>query len=108
MPRTLSPGELSARIKLGIRRARRAGKSIGAHGTRLAEWNRAAALARTMALLPIVAEFRASGASYREMVRRLNARDAPTPSGTGRWHVKTLQRLVERAQIVKRSSRRKR
>jgi hypothetical protein len=88
---------LSDKIKRGIRRARQAGKPIGAHGHRLAALHRAEATARALVLLHIVDEFRLTGATYRDMVRTLNARSEPTPSGTGSWHVKTLQRLVERA-----------
>ncbi len=88
---------LSEKIKRGIRRARKAGKQIGAHGRHLAALHRAEAMARALPLLPIVEEFRSGGATYRDMVRQLNARGAATPSGAGRWHVKTLQRLVERA-----------
>jgi exonuclease VII large subunit len=57
-------------------------------------------MARAVPLLPIVWEFRSSGATYRAMVDASSARRAPTPSGTGRWHVKTLQRLVERAHVI--------
>ena len=88
---------LSDKIKRGIRRARLAGKPIGANGHRLAALHRAEATARALVLLHVVDEFRATGATYRDMIRTLNARNESTPSGTGRWHVKTLQRLVERA-----------
>jgi hypothetical protein len=88
---------LSDKIKRGIRRARLAGKPIGAHGHRLAAMHRTEAIARALVLLHIVDEFRDTGATFRDMVRILNARGEPTPSGTGIWHVKTLQRLVERA-----------
>ncbi len=47
-------------------------------------------------MLRVVDEFRLSGASYRAMVATLNVRNEPTPTGLGRWHIKTLQRLVER------------
>jgi hypothetical protein len=90
----------SERIKRGIRRARMAGKVIGANGRRLAAENRADALARASELFPIVVEFRGSGLSYRQMVTRLNERHEPTPGGSGRWHVRTLQRLVGRAPDV--------
>jgi hypothetical protein len=87
----------SEQIKRGIRRARLAGKEIGANGRRLAAENHAEAIARAAELFPLVVEFRGSGLSYRQMVVRLNARNAPTPGRTGRWHVRTLQRLVARA-----------
>ncbi len=86
----------SERIKRGIRRARLAGKVIGANGRRLAAENRAEAVARASALFPLVVEFRGSGLSYRQMVARLNARAEPTPGKVGSWHVRTLQRLVAR------------
>src|SRR5258705_13802787 len=87
---------LSDKIKRGIRRARAAGKVIGAHGRRLAAEHRATAMARAQELMPVVEEFRRTGATYRGMVQQLNDRSEATPSGAGRWHVKTLQRLVER------------
>lgn len=90
----------SDRIKRGIRRARLAGKVIGANGRRLAAENRAEAISRASELFPLVVEFRSSGLSYRQMVARLNARAEPTPGGVGRWHVRTLQRLMARAPEV--------
>ena len=95
--RHTTAAELSDKIKQGIRRARAAGKTIGAHGHRLAAQHRAEATGRALVLLPVIEEFVRSGASFRKMVDVLNGRNEPTPSGTGRWHVKTLQRLVERA-----------
>ncbi len=92
----LSPSQLSARIRAGIRRAKRAGKTVGTNGYVLAERHRTEAAARAERLRPIAEEFHLSGVSYREMVMRLNARGTSTPSGSGRWHVKTLQRLVAR------------
>ena len=87
----------SERIKRGIRRARLAGKVIGANGRRLAAENHATAITRAAELFPIVVEFRHSGLSYRRMVARLNARGEATPGQTGHWHVRTLQRLMARA-----------
>src|SRR4051812_17132383 len=87
----------SERIKRGIRRARLAGKVIGANGRRLAAANHATAVTRAAELFPILVEFRGSGLSYRQMVARLNARREATPGQAGRWHVRTLQRLVARA-----------
>ncbi len=92
--------DLSEKIKQGIRRARLAGKTIGAHGHRLAAQHRAEATGRALELRPLMDEFVRSGASFRKMVEILNARHEPTPSGTGRWHVKTLQRLVERTRAL--------
>jgi hypothetical protein len=93
-------GTRSQKIKLGIRRARRAGKEIGANGHRLAIRHKEEALERAQRLYPIVVEFRSSGRGYREMVKILNERGEPTPSGVGVWHVRTLQRLVARARQV--------
>lgn len=77
-----------------------AGKVIGANGRRLAAENHAEAISRAGELFPIVVEFRGSGLSYRQMVARLNERREQTPGGAGRWHVRTLQRLVQRAPEV--------
>jgi hypothetical protein len=87
----------AAKIRIGVRRAKAAGKQVGINGQRLARQHKAEAIARTAELLGIVREFYASGLSYRQMVVALNARGAPTPSLEGRWHVRTLQRLVSRA-----------
>src|SRR5260221_12760123 len=86
----------SQQIKDGIRRAQRAGKVMGANGRLLAARHREEATRRAAALLHIVDEFSRTGASYRQMVARLNARGELSPGGTGRWHIKTLQRLVAR------------
>lgn len=88
---------LSQNIKAGIRRAKALGKEIGANGRRLAALNKMEALERAERLYPVVKEFRGADLSYREMVKVLNERGAPTPTGRGRWHVRTLQRLVDRA-----------
>jgi hypothetical protein len=87
----------AAKIRLGVRRAKAAGKPVGINGRRLAAQHKAAAIERTAALIDVVVEFRANGLSYRRMVAVLNARGVPTPSRTGHWHVRTLQRLVSRA-----------
>jgi hypothetical protein len=87
---------ISQRVRQGIARARAEGKAIGHHGRHLAAQARAEALVRSEGMRHVVEEFRATGMSYRPMVALLNARGEPTPSRTGRWHVKTLQRLVER------------
>jgi hypothetical protein len=104
----LPSATLSERIKQGIRRARREGKPIGIHGRRLAALHRGEAVARALTLHGVIDEFRRDRVSYRDMVRRLNARGEPTPTGMGRWHVKTLQRLVERTRdadpLLKRSA----
>jgi len=99
-PPKRTASSLSRRIKDGIRRARLEGKQIGSNGRRLAARNRALAAGQALQLIHVVGEFRACGASYREMVKRLNARAEPTPGGTGHWHVKTLQRLVDRTSHV--------
>jgi hypothetical protein len=88
---------LSQRIKLGIRRAKAEGKVIGSNGRKLAKQYHADAIRRAAGLLRVVSDFQRSGLSYRQMVDRLNGSSQRTPSGSGRWHVKTLQRLVERA-----------
>ncbi len=62
--------------------------------------SRHAALERAERLYPIVTEFVTSGLSYRAMVDRLNQRREPAPSGHGRWHLRTLQRLVALAPAI--------
>jgi len=94
--RTTTPAERSARIKRGIQRAKLAGVAVGANGRRLGALHHADATERALRCWEIVVEFRQSGATYRGMVDTLNRRREPTPTGTGRWHVKTIQRLVER------------
>jgi hypothetical protein len=98
----------SQKIKDGIRRAQSAGRIMGANGRILAAQNRQEAARRATALLHVLEEFSRTGASYRQMVVRLNARGEASPGGTGRWHIKTLQRLVARARqldpLVVRSS----
>ena len=91
---------LSEKIRDGIRRAKEAGKRIGTNGAKLAELHKQQALERAARSYPIVEEFRASGQSYRKMVSVLNGRGEPTPSGNGVWHVRTLQRLVQRVALL--------
>ena len=84
-----------------IARARSTRSARGGYAKQLAAENQRAALRRAWALLDVVETFEASGASYSEMVRSLNTTGVPTPSGAGRWHKKTLQRLVVRARLIR-------
>ena len=92
----------SHQIRSGLRRAKRAGTPLGANGRRLAARHKQEALERAERCYPIIQEFRGSERTYREMVRVLNDRAEPTPSGRGKWRVRTLQRLVERGPAVAR------
>jgi hypothetical protein len=95
------PSTRSRQIRLGIRRAIDAGRPFGVNGRRLAVRHKQEALERAQRCYPIVEEFRSSERTYREMVRLLNERGEATPSGRGKWHVRTLQRLMARAPAVK-------
>lgn len=100
MAKDSAAGRRSTAIRAGLRRAQQAGRLLGVNGRALAEANRAEAIGRALRLVAIVAELRSGGHSYRGMVALLNARGEPTPSGRGAWHVKTLQRLVQRTEQI--------
>jgi Recombinase len=45
-------------------------------------------------LIAQVEELRKQGLSFRDIARRLNAENTPTPSGKGQWHGANVARLV--------------
>ncbi len=45
-------------------------------------------------LIAQVEELRKQGVSFRDIARRLNAENTPTPSGKGQWHGANVARLV--------------
>ena len=58
------------------------------------------AMNRAKALAPIIREIQSAGAvSQRDIVRELNARRVPTPSG-GKWHKSSVNRLLHRLESL--------
>lgn len=93
----------SSRPEDGKRAARRssdAGKRVGANGKVLAARHKREAVDRAAARHHVVTEFMKSGLTFRAMIERLNQRNEPAPSGRGRWHIRTLQRLLALAPAV--------
>jgi DNA invertase Pin-like site-specific DNA recombinase len=85
---------VSTRTKAALKSAKERGIILGEHGKVIAAENKANAHSFALTIAPIMAELKSSGiTSYRRMADELNQRHVPTYSGTGKWHVKSLQRI---------------
>jgi DNA invertase Pin-like site-specific DNA recombinase len=88
---------ISARTKAALAAARDRGTRLGRNGAeRLAPAYQAQAVERAQALMPVVAEVRAEGASsLREIAAGLNARGVTTAKGR-LWSAMQVKRMLER------------
>jgi hypothetical protein len=71
---------------------------MGHRAPSIADKARVARAKRTAAYLaPVVAELRGVGiTSLNAIADALNARNIPTPTGSGRWHAMQVSRLLKR------------
>ncbi len=88
---------IAERTRVALQAAKARGTRLGRHGAEtLAPAYRAQAVERAQALVPVVAEIRAAGASsLREIAAGLNARGLLTPKG-GQWSAMQVKRVLER------------
>lgn len=96
------PTERSGRWHLTTvqRMMKRLGMTETVHRFGPAGVNRWLALNRAKALAPIIREIQSAGpVSQRDIVRDLNARRVPTPSG-GKWHKTSVNRLLHRLESL--------
>jgi DNA invertase Pin-like site-specific DNA recombinase len=94
---------ISTRTKEALAAARARGVRLGENGKALAAANRARAEWFAENLRDRLQTMQCRGLSVRRMVAALNGEGVATPSGTGAWHVGTLQRVLatlRRAQAV--------
>jgi DNA invertase Pin-like site-specific DNA recombinase len=90
---------IAERTKAALQAAKARGTRLGRNGAeRLAPAYRAEAVERALALAPVVAEIRATGAStLREIAAGLNAQGISTAQG-GQWSAMQVKRVLERVQ----------
>lgn len=86
---------ISERTKSALAAAKARGTVLGRNGANLAKANKATADKFSADLKPLVSDMIAAGLSRAAIAATLNRRQIPTARG-GRWHVTTVQRLVER------------
>lgn len=86
---------ISERTKAALAAAKARGTVLGRNGANLAKANKATADKFSADLKPLVSDMIAAGLSRADIAAALNRRQIPTARG-GRWHVTTVQRLVER------------
>lgn len=86
---------ISERTKAALASAKARGTVLGRNGANLAKTNKDNADKFSADLKPLVSEMIAAGLSRADIAATLNRRQIPTARG-GRWHVTTVQRLVER------------
>ncbi len=78
----------------GVRDGQRIDDEIRAAGAA----QTARANARAADVAPIIAEFRAAGASLNAIAAELTARGIPTAAGKSAWTAAGVKRVIERAQ----------
>jgi DNA invertase Pin-like site-specific DNA recombinase len=86
---------ISARTKAALAAAKARGVKLGSHGRALAQHNRSEAGKHAQAIKKVMAELAGKGLSLRSMADELNIRKIPTARG-GRWHLRTVQRVLHR------------
>lgn len=91
----LEAGLISQRTKDALQAAKERGQELGKHGKVLAQRNRADAIQRASQASPEVLAMREAGMSMRRIVKTLNERGVPSPTG-GKWHLTSLHRMIAR------------
>ena len=93
--------KISERTKSALAAAKARGVALGAHGRILAAQNKKAADLFAESMHPTIEALRNEGfTTLLSLVDALNDRDIPTARG-GRWHLRTVERLVNRQSHLK-------
>lgn len=89
---------ISERTKEGLAAAKAKGVELGKNGKHvLAPQNKAKADAFALSMVPIIEGLQAEGyTSIRKLMEALNARQIPTATESGRWHIRNVELLLKR------------